>query len=110
MPYIDPRHRTELDTLIDQLAGRIVTESGQEGGDTAFAGLLNYTCTRLALKVVRLQFGEMKYGLIAIVTGTFKNISDEFYRRVGAPYEDKKMAANGDVDLYKEYTGELDKN
>jgi len=37
------------------------------------------------------------------VTGVFKNISDEFYRRVAAPYEEQQIAANGDVPLYEEY-------
>jgi hypothetical protein len=40
--------------------------------DGAFAGLLNYACTHLALKMVRLQFRAMRYWLIALLTGTFK--------------------------------------
>lgn len=27
----------------------------------------------------------------------FRNFADEFYRRVGIPYEDENIAANGDV-------------
>jgi hypothetical protein len=103
MPYIAPKDRVTLDPLIDELAGRIVAQAREHGYEGAFAGLLNYTCTRLALKIVRLQFGSMKYWLIALVTGTFKTIADEFYRRVAAPYEEKQMAKSGDVDLYKEF-------
>ena len=107
MPYI-AGDRKELDVLIDRLAEAMVRRAEAQGGDGAFAGLLNYACTRLALKVVRLQFGAMRYWLIAILTGTFKNIADEFYRRVAVPYEGKQMIKNGDVDLYAEYCGEIE--
>jgi uncharacterized protein DUF6899 len=109
MPYIAPKGRKKFDALIDQLAEYIVAEAKEYNYDGAFAGLLNYTCTRLALKIVRMQFGKMRYWLIAIVTGTFKNIADEFYRRVGVPYENKQIAKNGDVDFYTEYSEEIDK-
>lgn len=108
MPYILSKHRREIDGLIDQLAAAIIKEAREYQYDGAFAGLLNYTCTRLALKIVRQQFGQMRYWLIAMITGTFKNVADEFYRRVGVPYENQQMAQNGDVDLYQEYLGELE--
>lgn len=107
MPYISSKDREKLDPLIDKLAEQIVSEAKEYKYDGAFAGLLNYTCTRLALKVVRLQFGAMRYWIIAAVSGTFKNIADEFYRRVAHPYEDKQIQKNGDVDLYEEYSGEM---
>jgi len=102
MPYITQQDRRPLDPLIDQLAQQIVTQAKAHNYDAAFAGLLNYTCTRLALRVIQLQFGALRYWLIAITTGVFHNIADEFYRRLGAPYEDKQIAKNGDVDLYQE--------
>jgi hypothetical protein len=107
VPYI-AGNRSELDALIDALAEAIVRRAETQGSDGAFAGLLNYACTRLALKIVRLQFGAMRYWLIAILTGTFKNIADEFYRRLAAPYEDRQIARNGDVDLYRVYREEID--
>lgn len=109
MPYIAQKSRMNLDPLIDELAGRIVSEVKEQKDDAAFAGLLNYTCTRLALKILRMQFGQIRYWLIAIVTGTFKNISDEFYRRLAIPYEDKQIKKSGDVDLYKEFSEEIGK-
>lgn len=109
MPYIAPKDREKFDSLIDELADCIVAEAKDYKYDGAFAGLLNYTCTRLALKVARIQFGKMRYWLIAIITGVFKNVADEFYRRAGIPYEDKQIIKNGDVDLYKEYFDEIDK-
>lgn len=107
MPYIAPEHRIELDSLIDQLAHGIMAQAQKSQSDAAFAGLLNYACTRLALKIVRRQFGPLRYWLIALITGVFKNIADEFYRRVAASYEDRQMAKNGDLDLYREYVKEI---
>lgn len=110
MPYIAPKARTGFDPLIDALAERIIAEAKAEGTEAAFAGLLNYACTRLALQIVRLQFGKTRYWLIAVVTGTFQNIAQEFYRRVGVPYEEKQIVKNGDVDLYKIFSEENQKS
>jgi hypothetical protein len=109
MPYISKQHRQALDPLIDELAGRLSREAQGLDYDGAFAGLLHYTCTRLALKVVRLQFGAMRYWLIALLTGIFKNIADEFYRRIALPYETRQLEKSGDVDLYREYELEIGK-
>lgn len=106
MPYIKQENRKNLDAHVDALAEAIVTEAKKENHDAAFAGLLNYSVTRLALKIIKLQFGKIRYWIVAIVTGTFKNIADEFYRRLAAPYEDKQIKANGDVDLYEEMIAE----
>ena len=90
MPYIKPADRLGLDEHINALANAITTMSK----DTyAFAGLLNYSCTRLALKVNPAR----RYWTIALITGVFKNIADEFYRRYGVPYEDEQIQKNGDV-------------
>ena len=109
MPYIAAAQRAELDGSIDQLAEGIVRLAQAQQGDGAVAGLLNYACTRLALQVVRQRFGPMRYWLIALITGTFKNIADEFYRRIGEPYENRQMARNGDVDLYQAYAAEIER-
>lgn len=107
MPYIKAEHRKELDDSINELAEKIAGIARQEEADAAFAGLLNYACTRLALQVVKLRFGQTKYWLIATVSGVFGNISDEFYRRFASPYEDKQIHANGDVDLYAEFLKDI---
>lgn len=108
MPYIAPKDRSKIDPLIDQLAERIVEEAKEYKYDGAFAGLLNYASTRLALKIVRLQFGHLRYWIIALVAGVFKNVADEFYRRLGAIYEEKQIEKSGDVDLYQEYQDEIE--
>lgn len=109
MPYIAPNVRTQFDPLIDELARRIAIEAEADGYDGAFAGPLNYCCTRLALQVVRLRFGKIRYWLIAIIIGTFQNITEEFYRRVAVPYEEKQLGKSGDVDLYKHFIDEIEK-
>ena len=108
MPYIPPQQRQALDPLIDALAARIVQEAQGLEPQAAFAGLLNYTCTRLALKIVQQRRGRLRYWLIALLTGTFKNIADEFYRRLAGPYEDKQRARHGDVDVYADFLRELE--
>jgi len=97
MPYIKPVDRTTLDQEIDALAKKIAAVAESYGYDGAFAGLLNYSCTRLALKVNPAR----RYWTIALITGVFKNIADEFYRRYGVPYEDEQAKANGDVPEYE---------
>ena len=108
MPYIPQANRQTLDPLIDKLASQIVHQAQSMDYDGAFAGLLNYACTRLALKMVRQQFGSMRYWIIAILTGTFKNIADEFYRRIAMPYENRQIEKSGDVDLMREFEMEIE--
>jgi hypothetical protein len=93
MPYIASGDRARLDPHIGRLADEIRALVDEEGHETAFAGLLNYACTKLAISVVPAP----RYWSIATVVGVFKNVADEFYRRVGVPYEDEKIAQNGDV-------------
>ena len=107
MPYIRSGDRIKLDPLIDKLAKQVVTCAKTQGYDSSVSGLMNYTCTGLALQVIRLSFSEMRNWLIALVTGTFKNIADDFYRRVGIPCEVMQIGLNGDVDLYGEFAEEI---
>ena len=107
MPYIKPESRKKLDSFINELAKQIVEISKQEESEGAFAGLLNYSCTRLALEVVKSRFGHFRYWLIAIVSGVFSNVSEEFYRRLATPYEDKQIENYGDVDLYEEFLKDI---
>jgi hypothetical protein len=109
MPYIAPELRRELDPLIDMLADRLAAQAEAAEYDGAFTGLLNYTCTRLALAVIRRRFGRLRYWLIAALTGVFHNIASEFYRRVAIPYEDRQMALSGDVDLFQDFIEEIER-
>jgi hypothetical protein len=110
MPYIRPDYRAALDPPIGELASRIVDIARSLPEESGFAGLLNYACTSLAMRVVEARFGGIRYGTIATVTGVFKNVADEFYRRVAAPYEDAQIAKNGDVASYAAITKEQEKS
>ena len=103
MPYVKPDHRAALDEPIQNLSRAIADLARAMPEETSFAGLLNYACTSVAIQVVEARFGRLRYGTIATLTGVFKNVADEFYRRVAVPYEDEQIAANGDVPLYATY-------
>jgi hypothetical protein len=103
MPYVKPEHRSVLDPAIRELANRLSEVARSLPEETAFAGLLNYACTSLAVEVVHARFGRLRYGILATVTGVLQNVADEFYRRVAVPYEDKQIEKNGDVPLYEAY-------
>jgi hypothetical protein len=106
MPYVKPEYRSALDPAIRDLADRISEIARSLPEETAFAGLLNYACTSLAVELVHARFGRLRYGVIATVTGVFKNVADEFYRRVAVPYEDLQIEKNGDLPLYESYSTE----
>jgi len=82
-----------LDNHIEALASEIKKIAEEQSDQHAVAGLLNYTCTTLGLKVIP----EKRYWAIALLAGVFRNIGDEFYRRYAVPYEDEQIAKNGDV-------------
>lgn len=95
MPYIAKDEREQLDNLIDALAHRIkATPTATDHEDhTAWAGRLNYVVTRLVLDLLCAP----KYWKIALYCGVLSNVASEFYRKLAVPYEDKKIAENGDV-------------
>jgi hypothetical protein len=93
VPYIAPELRPALDQHIAALAEAINACAAEIDGDAAYAGLLNYACTSLALKTLPAR----RYWAIATTSGVFANIADEFYRRLATPYEDEQIVRNGDV-------------
>jgi hypothetical protein len=80
MPYIKQLDRDAL-------------QCGTRKADTA--GELNYTFTLFALEYI--QRKGLSYQHINDVLGALDGAKLEFYRRLAAPYEDKKIAENGDV-------------
>lgn len=79
MPYIGEADRLHLDL----------------GEHATSPGALNYLITRLVSRYVH-DVG-LDYDAINDVIGVLECAKAEFYRRVAAPYEDKKREANGDV-------------
>lgn len=90
MPYIDAKDRPAIDVHVDALARAIEADGGRDAA--GMAGPLNYACTTLALKL----FPKRKYWTLALVVGVFVTVVLEYYRRWVAPYEDQKIAENGD--------------
>lgn len=86
MPYIDPAARSELDPDV----------GGYRWREPEGAGELNYVITKLVVAYIERR-GDVRYERIAEVTGVLENVKQEFYRRVAAPYEDKKIVENGDT-------------
>lgn len=93
MPYITKDGREKLDKQIDALVKAL-----KSFGETNICGALNYTITRLMMGVI----GTITYSKVNNFYGMLGCCREEFYRRVAAPYEDKKMAENGDVKEYSE--------
>jgi len=103
MPYIKPEIRNNLEPEISQLVNKIVSEAQKDDPKTDFVGILNYVFTTVALKTTKKLFGQMRYWLIASLTGLFHNIADEFYRRLGASYENKQIEKSGDIEVYQDF-------
>jgi len=79
MPYIKPEQRQKLD----------------KDPRPSDPGELNYLLTRQLLRY--LEDKGMKYATINEIMGVLNCVTQEFYRRWAAPYEDQKILENGDV-------------
>lgn len=97
MPYVNSSARAALDKQIATLSKALI-EIGRPGDEFSFQGNLNYAITKLCVDTVRWK--GKSYGVLSAVAGVLADARDEFYRRVVAPYEEKKALANGDC--YKE--------
>lgn len=81
MPYIKDARRDEL------------SYAGPYG--MTCPGELNYKITMLLIDYLNTH--DLKYQTINDIMGALEGAKAEFYRRVAAPYEDKKIVENGDV-------------
>lgn len=80
MPYIQAEARPALDKR------QVQPET---------AGELNYVITQLVFEFARLK--GRNYQTYAEIEGVLQHVSKEVYRRSAAPYEDLKIAENGDA-------------
>lgn len=100
MPYINEEERKELDEAIEIMAKAIKnfqTALVNPHNFAHFLGRINYCFSR----VLSIVMGDISYSKIAMATGVLENIKQEFYRRIAANYEDKKILENGDIKEYK---------
>ncbi len=81
MPYINDKDKQSLET------GHILTP-----------GQLNYMIHGLLAKY--LEDRVLSYQAINDIMGVLVCVQAEFYRRLAAPYENQKIAHNGDVAPY----------
>ena len=79
MPYITQERRDDINC----------------GEPAVNAGELNYVLTQLCVSYFRHVGG--RYQQINDILGALEGAKLEFYRRGAAPYEDMKIAENGDV-------------
>lgn len=82
MPYINPKAR-------ERLGNKPLPEPEE-------AGELNYVITRL-IDGYLIRKGGIRYTHLNEVVGVMECAKMELYRRIAAPYEDKKIAENRDV-------------
>jgi hypothetical protein len=82
MPYITAERK-------DKVLPRYEMETPQNAGE------LNYILTETIFWYFKEHGG--RYQQINDVLGALEGAKLEFYRRVAAPYEDKKIIENGDV-------------
>lgn len=87
MPYVDPEAKD-----------RIVLPYVNNVGELTYA--IDRLAEDLAWKLCEYDFANLKYEHLAVVRGALSNAADEFYRRVITPFEDMKIAQNGDVFVY----------
>lgn len=80
MPYIEAGIRAAIDS------GRMLPRN---------VGELTYAMTKVALAHVEKK--GMSFAVFAEVMAALHATDQEFYRRMVAPYEDRKILENGDV-------------
>ncbi len=89
MPYVNKATRDRYEELVAPLALML-------GHDAD--GALNYVVTRLCLgRLSGAVKGTPRYADFNAVMGVLECVKQELYRRAVVPYEDEKIAENGDV-------------
>lgn len=88
MPYISPALRKDLEEPLNNLI-KIIDWAEADTLD----GIMNYVITKL----LRSQYNNGKYAEYNAAVGVLECAKLELYRKVVAPYEDKKAKENGDV-------------
>jgi len=92
MPYIKPEQRELLDPVIDAVAEEIIAID-RSSAESQWTGMMNYAVSRLAVKLLPAR----NYNSMSRMHGVLADVPMEWYRRMMAPYEDEKIAQNGDV-------------
>ncbi len=91
MPYIPLEDRGPYQQAIDALASLVPEDRMSRPGH------LNYI---ISLLIERIYGSELRYADHNEVMGVLHCVAAEFYRRKTAPYEDTKIASEGDLDRF----------
>lgn len=87
LPYITKDRRDFLDGRIESLVRGLETLEWVEGD-------VNYTFYKILLAWFKF---ESRYKTICSIMGTLTSVTQEFYRKVAGPYEDKAEEKNGKI-------------
>ena len=99
MPYIKQEYRGDYEPIIRFLVDAIRRISTAQANDEKKMlqevrdGHVNYIITRILKEI----YAVPSYTKYNSAIGVLECVKQEFYRRVVAPYEDQKIAQNGDV-------------
>jgi hypothetical protein len=88
MPYINKGQRPKIDELINPLIDHLKSLPIEEQD-----GSINYAVTKVIKHVYPQKYFHFNRAL-----GVLTAISLELYRKIIGPYEDKKIAENGEVE------------
>ena len=89
MPYIKKDRREDIHVNAGKISEIIMMHSIRSTGE------LNFAITTLVKDYIGLK--GMSYSTINEAIGVLECAKLELYRRLAAPYEDKKIEENGDV-------------
>jgi len=91
MPYIKKEEREFYEEIILKVVEYLYNEQGKDSAK----GHLNFLFTSIIKEYIRRE--GINYSLCNDMMGVLESCKQELYRRVVAPYEDKKIQENGDV-------------
>jgi len=105
-------HNIEIEekllTYIIMLAGEIRKISAKYGGGSSYAGLTNYCCTVITLRVIQKAMGNTpKFALLSKLPSLFYKLSDHYYKSAARPYENAQISKNGDLPEYQDIINKL---
>ncbi len=99
MPYIVDEKRQSLDPAIEALH-RVLVNLQLDDEENDMEGNVNYVMTRLLMMIYGNKDGT-RYTHINDAVGVLGCVTQEFYRKVAAPYEDQKEFDNGEIQPFK---------
>lgn len=87
LPYIKTANRGKYDKILKELTEMLKALPPEE-----VDGELNYVITKLLKEIYPLRYFHINKAI-----GVLECAKLEYYRRVAAPYEDKKIQESGDI-------------